>query len=87
MIRGWAKHLASVRPLATVALAGTGFYIRPAGSSLGIVVDTPRLDTMRPVAEQLDGIGAALAATERLAKWWNGNGSGLAEWAAAVPIG
>jgi hypothetical protein len=84
MIGTWARYLPVIRPLAATVLKGTGFYVRPAGASLGIVVDTPRLDPKRPASDQSEEIGMALTASARLAAWWNGNGRVLEAWAAAL---
>jgi hypothetical protein len=61
-------------------LADLGGYLRPAGRSLGITIDTPRLDTQRPLAEQADDIAEALQAALRLQLWWKDNGSVLRAW-------
>ena len=84
MLGDWAKYIGTVRPLATAALKNTGFYVRPAGSSLGIVADTPRLDTRKPAAEQAQEIREALGATASLAAWWNESGQTLVAWADAT---
>ena len=61
-------------------LADIGGYLRPAGRSLGIVVDTPRLDTQQPIAVQADEVVEALEAALRLQSWWNNNKSELQRW-------
>ena len=63
------------------SLADIGGYMRPAGRSLGIVVDTTRLDTQEPFDEQADDIIEALEAALRLQGWWNENGDILLQWA------
>lgn len=63
------------------SLSDIGGYVRSAGRSLGIVVDTPRLDTQRPFDEQADDIIEALEAALRLQGWWNENGDILLQWA------
>ena len=75
---GLADRLAVPRSLADV-----GGYLRPAGRSLGIVVDTPRLDTQRPFAEQADDVVEGLEAALRLQAWWNDEGDSLRQWATA----
>ncbi|HEX9720816.1 MAG TPA: hypothetical protein VGA59_13905 [Ramlibacter sp.] len=65
------------------SLRDIGGYLRPAGRSLGIVVDTPRLDTQRPFEEQADDVTEALEAAVRLQGWWNENGETLQQWAKA----
>lgn len=62
------------------SLVDIGGYLRPAGRSLGIVVDTPRLDTQMSAAEQADDIAEALEAALSLQRWWNENGSILRDW-------
>jgi hypothetical protein len=62
------------------SLSDVGGYLRSAGRSLGIVVDTPRLDTQRPFDEQADDIIEALEATLRLRGWWNENRDILLVW-------
>lgn len=64
-------------------LRDAGGYLRPAGRSLGITVDTPRLDTQRPFAEQADDVVEALEAALRLQAWWSANGEVLRHWARA----
>lgn len=61
-------------------LADIGGYLRPAGRSLGIVIDTPRLDTQRPFAEQADDVVEALEAAIRLQGWWNTHAEILRRW-------
>jgi hypothetical protein len=61
-------------------LLDIGGYLRTAGRSLGIVIDTPRLDTKRSFAEQTDDVIEALGAALRLQKWWDDNASLLARW-------
>lgn len=62
-------------------LADIGGYLRPAGRSLGIVIDTPRLDTQRPFDEQADDIVEALQGAVRLQAWWDDNSDTLRTWA------
>ncbi len=58
-----------------------GGYIRPAGKSLGLVIDTPSLDTQQPFASQLAEVEGGLESAQRLAGWWNEHGGALARWA------
>ncbi len=58
-------------------LAEIGGYVRPAGRSLGLVVDTPKLDNQRPLAEQVSQARRALEAARKLAAWWNGHAQEL----------
>jgi hypothetical protein len=62
------------------SLADIGGYLRSAGRSLGIVVDTPRLDTQRPFDEQADDVVEGLEAALRLQRWWNENSDILLHW-------
>ena len=59
------------------SLAGIGGYLRPAGRSLGIVIDTPQLDTQMPFEAQVPAVEEALDAATRLASWWNDDGQTL----------
>lgn len=68
-------------------LADIGGYLRSAGRSLGIVVDTPRLDTQGPFGEQAANIVEALEAALRLQGWWNENSDILLQWAEAFAPG
>ena len=72
MLDGWARRLASVSPVLAPALRGSGIYLRPAGRSLALVLDTGRLDNMRPVAGQEAVILDALSKLQRLREAWNG---------------
>ena len=63
-------------------LSDIGGYLRPAGRSLGIVVNTPRLDTQRAPAEQADDVVEALEAALRLQRWWDNNALTLQRWVA-----
>lgn len=62
-------------------LTDAGGYLRPAGRSLGIVIDTPRLDTQRPFDEQADDVVEALEGALRLQAWWDANEDTLRTWA------
>lgn len=68
------------RAIPPLSLADIGGYLRSAGRSLGIVIDTPRLDTQKPFDEQADNVVEALEAALRLQKWWNESSSVLREW-------
>ena len=48
-------------------------YVRPAGLSLGLVVDTPRLDTEQPFATQITAVDTALGRASALKAWWDAN--------------
>jgi hypothetical protein len=56
---------------APLSLVDVGGYVRRAAQSLGVVIDTPRLDTQRSFANQFDDVIEALQASLRLQKWWN----------------
>ena len=61
-----AKNLSVPRSLK--AIDG---YFRPAGGSLGIVVDTPRLDPRWPFLSQIAQVETGLGAAQMLRDWWN----------------
>lgn len=63
------------------SLADIGGMLRAAGRSLGIVIDTPRLDPKVHLEEQTDNVIEALEAAIRLQGWWNENGPILLGWA------
>lgn len=77
---GMAAHVAVPQSLTDI-----GGYLRPAGRSLGIVIDTPRLDTQRPFALQADDIIEALEAALRLQAWWQTNGAVIRAWLQRSP--
>ena len=62
------------------SLTDVGGYLRPAGRSLGIVIDTPRLDTQRPCADQADDVVEGLEAALRLQAWWQANEMAVQGW-------
>lgn len=62
------------------SLVDIGGYLRPAGRSLGIVIDTPRLDTQTPIIEQHEDVGDALNAALRLQSWWADSETTLRGW-------
>lgn len=69
MLGGLGLH--AERLAVPAGLARAGGYLRPAGRSLGCVVDTPRLDTQTTFAVQRDAVDRSLAAAVRLVRWWN----------------
>jgi hypothetical protein len=46
-------------------------YVRPAGRSLGLVLNTPQLDPRIPFDLQVADVEEGLEATRNLAAWWN----------------
>jgi hypothetical protein len=80
MIGGWGYF--SRRMLAPSSLADIGGYLRPAGRSLAIVIDTLRLDTKRPLFGQIEAVVEGLEAALRLQSWWNANHQVLLGWLA-----
>ncbi|UTH47603.1 hypothetical protein KBW81_12900 [Loktanella salsilacus] len=71
MLGGLAAKAGSHPTIA--GLAKIDGYVRPAGRSLGLVVDTPRLDTEQPFATQIDAVHTALTRTSALKAWWDAN--------------
>jgi hypothetical protein len=61
-------------------LEDSGGYLRRAGRSLGIVIDTPRLETQRPLEDQADDVVEGLEAALRLQRWWDNNATLLRSW-------
>lgn len=84
MLDGWARHLPIASPVLAPALRGSGIYLRPAGRSLALVLDTGRLDNMRAVAGQEAVILDALSKLQRLREAWNGLEEPLRRAAALV---
>jgi hypothetical protein len=52
-------------------LSEIGGYIRPAGQSLGLVLDTPQLDTQQAFDAQVANVEEGLEAARKLTAWWN----------------
>lgn len=69
MLGGWGVRAGQIRVPAS--LAAIGGYIRPAGRSLGLVIDTPQLETQMPFDAQVPAAEEGLEAARRLARWWN----------------
>lgn len=78
MLGGWGTLAA--RAPAPDSLQALGAYLRPAGRSLGLVIDTPRLDTQAPFAPQIDAVREGLRAIDDLREWWNSFGGEMANW-------
>lgn len=79
MLGDWAMRAGAI-PLPS-GLEGIGGYLRPAGRSLGLVIDTPQLDTQQPFTTQVAEVEEGLEAAARLAGWWNHEGAALQAWA------
>lgn len=79
MLGGWGTRAEAI--LVPSGLVEIGGYIRPAGRSLGLVIDTPQLDTQMPFEAQMVEIEEGLQAAQRLADWWNRHGEALRNWA------
>jgi len=69
MLGGWGGRATTI--LVPDSLATISGYIRPAGRSLGLVLDTPQLDTQMPFDAQVPAVEEGLEATRKLAAWWN----------------
>ncbi len=69
MLGGWGARAGSI-PVPE-SLAAIGGYIRPARGSLGIVIDTPQLDTQMPFDAQVAEVEEGLESARRLVRWWN----------------
>jgi hypothetical protein len=75
MLGDWASK-AKRFPL-PASLEAIGGYVRPAGRSLGLVIDTPQLETQMPFQAQVAEVEEGLEAARRLARWWNQHGASL----------
>lgn len=75
MLGDWAIR-AKGFPL-PASLEAIGGYVRPAGRSLGLVIDTPQLETQMPFQAQVAEVEEGLEAARRLAGWWNQHGESL----------
>lgn len=75
MLGGLARKAGSL--VVPASLSQLGAYVRPAGQSLGLVIDTPQLDTQKPFLEQLSEVESGLNAARTLASWWNSLGEGF----------
>lgn len=82
MIGGWGKYATHLD--APQSLDDVGGYLRPAGGSLGIVIDTPRLDTQKRFDEQLSEVVEGLEASARLQAWWADNGVTIRSWSQLI---
>lgn len=78
MLGGLARLSRSLS--APQTLKDIGGYLRPASGSLGIVIDTPRLENQLSVEDQLDELVEALEAAMRLQTWWNRSEMILRDW-------
>jgi hypothetical protein len=84
MFDGWAPHEAMLRKRSAPDLRNSGFYLRKAGRSLGLVCDTPRLDNVRPVSMQMDAVVKGIRAASALRVWVYSHEIVLRDWAGAV---
>jgi len=69
MLGSWGTRAGRIR--VPDSLRAMGGYIRPAGQSLGLVIDTPQLDTQMPFDAQVAEVEEGLDAALRLVRWWN----------------
>ena len=81
MITGWASHAPAVSRIAADALRGGPIHIRAAGESLGLVINTPRMDNLKPVSRQVDAVLTGLRAASALRAWMFENSQELQRWA------
>jgi hypothetical protein len=84
MFGKWAKHEAFIRKISARTLGNTGIYVRKAGDSLGLVIDTPRLNNTQPVASQLSAVSTGIRAAAALRSWMFANESALADWVRGI---
>jgi len=75
MLGDWAMQAKGFNVPAS--LEAIGGYARPAGRSLGLVIDTPQLETQIPLEAQVAEVEEGLEAARRLAGWWNCHGDSL----------
>lgn len=68
MLGEWGALAGSI--LTPDSLSAIGGYIRPAGRSLGVVIDTPQLETQVPFGAQVAAVEEGLEAARRLVRWW-----------------
>lgn len=66
------------------SLVDIGAYLRPAGQSLGLVIDTPSMDTQISVDAQLEEVSEGLEGALRLQDWWNSNAEILRYWGVKI---
>lgn len=69
MLGGLGLNASGVK--APGSLHAIGGYIRAAGRSLGLVIDTPELDTQIRFDAQVHAVEENLEAARRLVTWWN----------------
>lgn len=78
MIADWGSHATKAPPPASLReICG---YLRPAGRSLGLTIDTPRLETQSAFACQESAVRVGLDAIARLTEWWNVSGVEMLAW-------
>ena len=82
MVPRWGRFAQSLRQ--DESLSDIGAYVRSAGQSLGIVIDTLRLETQSSFSDQVSEATDGLEAALRLQSWWADNHSLLQAWAGSV---
>ncbi len=78
MIGDWGAYCSQLT--VPLSLDEIGAYLRPAGKSLGIVIDTPRMDTQMSINDQLSEVVEGLEAALKLQYWWAENSDIISEW-------
>jgi len=82
MIPKWGRF-ADVLPR-NDSLIDIGAYLRPAGQSLGLVINTPRLETQRSFADQVEEATEGLDGALRLRAWWADAHLSMQMWAQSI---
>lgn len=80
MIAGWGTHEKTLHRQAADTLGNTSIYIRAAKKSLGLVIDTPRLDNRQSVSQQAEKVLTGLRAAATLCAWMFENHATLRHW-------
>jgi len=82
MIGKWGRYAEALD--VPDSLKDIGGHIRHAGQSLGIVINSPTLNTQQPFYDQVEEVSEGLEAALRLQDWWKGNFDILYGWAAQI---
>lgn len=82
MLPRWGRFAQSLRQ--DESLSDIGAYLRQAGQSLGVVIDTPRLETQQLFSDQVLEVTEGLEAALRLQSWWAENYNLLSAWGRSV---